>query len=111
METQKAKFCQGRKCFIFPIMLIGLFIVSAVVMLLWNWILPAISTLPALTYWQSMGLLVLSRILFGSFNFRDHHRAHRQHTKQQGFQDKFMEMDASEKQQFKEHWKNQSCNK
>lgn len=38
-------------------------------MLLWNWLMPVIFGLPALSLWQALGLLVLMRILFGSFGF------------------------------------------
>ena len=33
------------------------------VMLLWNWLMPAIFGLPAITYWQGWGLVLLSHIL------------------------------------------------
>ena len=36
-----------------------------VVMWLWNWLMPVIFGLHAITYWQALGLLVLSKILFG----------------------------------------------
>jgi hypothetical protein len=35
-----------------------------VVMLLWNWLMPAVFGLPALSYWQAWGILVLCWILF-----------------------------------------------
>jgi hypothetical protein len=35
-----------------------------VVMALWNWLIPAIFGLPALGYWQALGLLVLCHLLF-----------------------------------------------
>jgi hypothetical protein len=35
-----------------------------VVMLLWNWLIPELFTGPVLTYWQTLGILVLSKILF-----------------------------------------------
>jgi hypothetical protein len=38
-----------------------------VVMLLWNWLAPALFGLHAITFWQALGLLVLCRILFGGF--------------------------------------------
>jgi ABC-type multidrug transport system fused ATPase/permease subunit len=38
---------------------------SAVIMALWNALMPDIFALPAITYWQALGLLALSRILFG----------------------------------------------
>ncbi len=43
---------------------------GAAVMLLWNWLMPALFGLTAIGYWQSLGLLVLTRILFGRFGGR-----------------------------------------
>ena len=40
---------------------------SAVVMLLWNWLIPVLFGLGAVSFWQALGILVLCRILFGSF--------------------------------------------
>lgn len=42
---------------------------SAIVMLLWNWLMPAIFGLIAINFWQALGLLVLARILFGGMGF------------------------------------------
>ena len=36
-----------------------------VVMGLWNWLMPALFGLKVIGYWQAMGLLILSKILFG----------------------------------------------
>ena len=41
------------------------FVGGQLVMQLWNWLMPAIFGLPSLTFWQAVGLLALSRILFG----------------------------------------------
>ena len=41
--------------------------VGFVVMLLWNALLPALFGSPALSYFQAVGLLILSRILVGGF--------------------------------------------
>jgi hypothetical protein len=38
-----------------------------IVMLLWNWLLPPLFGFPQVTVWQGLGLLVLSRLLFGGF--------------------------------------------
>lgn len=40
---------------------------SAVVMLLWNRLMPQLFGLHLLSFWQALGLLVLSRVLFGRF--------------------------------------------
>jgi len=38
---------------------------GGIVMLLWNWLAPALFGLRELTFWQALGLLALCRILFG----------------------------------------------
>jgi hypothetical protein len=43
-----------------------------VVMTLWNAVLPAVAGVHALTFFQAVGLLVLSRILFGGLRGRRH---------------------------------------
>lgn len=47
----------------------ALFVTVAVfvTMNLWNWLMPMIFHLPVLNFWQTLGLLVLSRILTGGF--------------------------------------------
>ncbi len=37
------------------------------VLQLWNWLMPGIFGLPSLTFWQAVGLLGLSWILFGGW--------------------------------------------
>ena len=34
---------------------------------LWNWLMPALFGLKVISYWQALGLLLLSKILFGGF--------------------------------------------
>lgn len=36
---------------------------------LWNWLMPRIFGLPLISFWQGVGLLVLSWILFGGFGW------------------------------------------
>ncbi len=43
---------------------------SFVVMWLWNHLMPVIFGLHAISFWQALGLLVLSKILFGGFHGR-----------------------------------------
>lgn len=35
---------------------------------LWNYLMPAVFGLHAITFWQAVGLLVLGRLLFGGFH-------------------------------------------
>ena len=46
-----------------------------VVMHLWNWLLPGLFGWRSITFWQALGLLVLCRILFGSFGGGHGHRS------------------------------------
>ncbi|MBN2000226.1 hypothetical protein JW935_21935 [candidate division KSB1 bacterium] len=48
-------------CFFAPLVLV---LVTIVTMLLWNWLVPVIFNGPAITFWQALGLLMLSKILF-----------------------------------------------
>ncbi len=65
--------CCGRRSrkwwFLIPIFVIaGIFLFGAVVMYLWNAVMPEVFTsLHTITYCQAIGLLILSKILFGSF--------------------------------------------
>jgi hypothetical protein len=43
---------------------------GAIVRVLWNALLPGIFGLPAISFWQALGLLALSRILVGGFGMR-----------------------------------------
>ena len=45
-----------------------------VVMSLWNWLVPALFGGPGLHFWQALGLLVLSRVLFGRIGGGPGHR-------------------------------------
>jgi hypothetical protein len=60
-----------------PIGLAGIvlftFIVGEIVRRLWNWLLPELFGLPIITFWQAVGLLVLTRILVGGFSGRGRH--------------------------------------
>ncbi|MEN8788715.1 MAG: hypothetical protein ABF295_04300 [Flavobacteriaceae bacterium] len=38
-----------------------------VVMLLWNWLLPAIFGLGVISFWQAVGIVILAKLLFGGF--------------------------------------------
>lgn len=39
-----------------------------IVMRLWNWLMPGLFHLPMITFVQALGLLVLSKLLFGGFH-------------------------------------------
>ncbi len=49
------------------IALVATVVFTGLVMTLWNVLMPAIFAVKAITFWQALGLLVLSKILFGGF--------------------------------------------
>jgi hypothetical protein len=60
--------------FIAPFALAGMVAFVALggllVRVLWNWLLPPLLGLPQITLWQALGVLALSRILFGGLGMR-----------------------------------------
>lgn len=55
-----------------PIMIIAVpLLIAALIfatMGLWNWLVPVLFAGPVITFWQTAGLLLLSKILFGGFH-------------------------------------------
>jgi hypothetical protein len=46
---------------------LALVLFGFVAMSLWNWLMPALFGLKTVTFWQAVGLLMLARLLLGSF--------------------------------------------
>ena len=86
-----------------PIFIGGLFLFNLAVMLLWNAILPAVLGVKTITFWQALGILVLSKILFGGFGGRGW-RGNPQwkHKMKQRWDN----MTPEERENFKAEWKN-----
>jgi len=77
--------------------------VGAIIMLLWNSVLTAVISVNVITFWQALGLLVLSRILFGSHSMRGRHR--KPGFAMERFKDEYYKMSDEEKQRFKNEWR------
>ena len=64
-----------------PLAILGMVIFTTIggglVMLLWNWLTPALFGFREVTFWQALGLLALCRILFGGFGLSGGHRSGR----------------------------------
>jgi hypothetical protein len=62
---------------------VGSVVFGFVVMSLWNWLMPAIFGWHLITFWQALGLFLLSKILFGGFRGHGgHHRRWREHMRE-----------------------------
>lgn len=96
-------FLKGLMMFVFMIIAAAFF--GAVVMLLWNALMPSIFGLEALNFWQALGLLALSRILFGSFG-KGRGCGGRHHSGKAHWKKKWMNMSAEERAAFKSNLHN-----
>src|SRR5579863_3031543 len=57
-----------------PAAVLFVFLFGELVKYLWNWLIPALFTgAHLITFWQALGLLLLSRILFGSWHSNGGH--------------------------------------
>ena len=70
MRTQRIVRGIVRGLMFFPVALLILALVGFLFMSLWNWLMPALFGLRLITFWQALGLLILSKILFGGFRGR-----------------------------------------
>jgi hypothetical protein len=63
-----------------PLAILGMtlfaFIGGELVKELWNWLTPPLFGWHSITFWQAIGLLALSRILFGGLGWRGSGRSH-----------------------------------
>ena len=95
--------------FLVPIWFLVVAAIFAVaVMLLWNWLIPAIFGLTAVNYWQALGILVLCRLLFGSFGGGHGLMRRPHHAEGHPILNKWMKMTPEQRQEFinkrKEHF-------
>jgi hypothetical protein len=105
-DRTKSKFWYIRRGV--GIALLGLLAVALlgfVVMSLWNWLLPAIFGLKALSYWQAVGILILSRLLLGGFHRRHHPGFH--HRKRMF--ERWNEMTPEEREKFRQGFRGHFC--
>jgi hypothetical protein len=85
-------------CFIAAIILFGF-----IVMGLWNAILPLVLGVKTITFWQALGILLLSKILFGGFGGR---RWRGNPAWKQKMKQRWDNMTPEDREKFKAEWKN-----
>jgi hypothetical protein len=85
--------------FFIPLILAAFVAFGYVTMWLWNYLMPMIFHLPEITFWQTIGLLVLSRLLLGGMG--GHGRGH--HHCKRNMHEKWEKMTPEEREQFREH--------
>ena len=65
---KKSRILRALKIAAIAVVAIAVF--SAVTMGLWNALMPALFGLREISFWQALGLLILSKVLFGGFRGR-----------------------------------------
>lgn len=98
-----------KKFIIKKVLLIAFFVTAGIllfgftVMGLWNAILPAVLGVKAISFTQALGILLLSKILFGGFGGRGWGRRHEW---KQKMKEKWNNMTPEQREQFRAEWKN-----
>lgn len=86
-----------------PLVLLAVAAFGFLVMSLWNWLVPAIFAGPEITFWQALGLLILSKLLLGGGHFR----GRRPHWRRRMIE-RWERMTPEERERFRQGW-SQRC--
>lgn len=86
-------------------------LLGAAVMWLWNAVIPEVLPAKPLSYWQAVGLLILSRILFGRLHYGPPGSSAKIWNKRREWREKWMNMSEEERAQFKEKWRSRCRDK
>ncbi|NJO69618.1 MAG: hypothetical protein HC830_10330 [Bacteroidetes bacterium] len=98
-------FFRKRWYIFIPVIILAIAAFGFLTMALWNYLMPSIFNLPAITFWQAIGLLVLARILFGC----GPRPSHPKYAPWSGhFRDKLARMTPEEREAFYQKW-NSRC--
>ena len=85
---------------VFAVVIAVLAVLALAVMLLWNALVPQLFRGPPLEYWQALGLLLLSRILFGGLRRGGWHG----HWRQRMWRERWESMTPEERARLSEHF-------
>jgi hypothetical protein len=91
-----------RIAFLLLIAPIAILVFGIIVMLLWNNVMVPVLHVSAVTFWQALGMLVLSKILFGSFSGGS---PSRRSSWRERMKNKWDNMTPEEKERFRERCK------
>ncbi|MEI9933969.1 MAG: hypothetical protein WDM71_03790 [Ferruginibacter sp.] len=97
------RFTAKRVFMFIGIFIIAVFVFGSVVMGLWNAILPAVLGVKTITFLQALGILLLSKILFGGFKGRGCHGGGSMW--RQKMKEKWANMTPEEREKLKAEWK------
>ena len=81
-----------------------------IVMGLWNSILVSVLHVSIISFWQALGILVLSKILFSGFPGERHHGPHNSRWGRKEIYEKWEAMTPEEREKFKQDWRGRCRN-
>jgi hypothetical protein len=87
------------------ITIVGLILLSFAVMLLWNGLVPELFKGPAITFWQAVGLLILSHILLRGWGRWRYANGWRHDRWKHRLEEKLAAMTPEERETFKKEWR------
>ena len=89
---------------------LGVGVIGYITMSLWNWLVPVLFNGPVLTFWQALGVLLLSKILFWGFGGGKHgHQHSEQRQWKQKLYNKFSTMTPEEREAMRQKMKDKWC--
>lgn len=100
------RFTNRSRRLFFPLIALLFFLfLGAVVMLLWNTILPELVGVPRINYAKAVGLLLLCRILFGGFGKAFYMGGNSFGKRSHSWREKWQRMTPEERARMKEKWR------
>jgi hypothetical protein len=99
--TTMCAYNRRKKGWLFLLIPVAIFAFGLIVMLLWNALMPDIFHLGEITYWQALGLLLLSKLLFMGKPGGGHHRHHNHNEWKEAMKNKWEHMTPEERERFK----------
>ncbi len=100
------KFWFKKGLMFFLLFIVAVLVFGAIVMVLWNTILPGVLGVKAITFVQALGILLLSKILFGGLGRRGGWQGGRHNQWRHNMKEKWGNMTPEEREKFKAEWKN-----
>lgn len=98
------------------LMLLFILLSGYVVMYLWNWLMPVLFGVTHLiTFWEAIGIIVLTKLLFGGFGGRHRRGTCHCYGHQQGgfwghkWEEKLSQMTPEEREKVKNEWAKRCC--
>lgn len=104
-NTMNKKFWMKKIAGFIVLAMVAAAALGYVVMLLWNHVLATVISVSLISFWQALGLLILSKILFGGFKGSCCGGGKGSHWKNE-MKEKWQGMSPEEREKIKQEWRN-----